>query len=117
MTIYVDCDFETRSACDLKAAGAWRYSEDATTEILCLNFTKPNGMVDCWFPGEETRPLAMLAEGPALFVAHNAGFEQAIWANIMVKVHGFPPLPVERWEDTLAACAWKAIPLRLEKAA
>lgn len=122
MTLYVDCDFETRSACDLRASGAWRYSEDATTEILCLHFafTDPNTYY-CWLPGTKDQlaasVLSHLAEGDAIFVAHNAGFEQAIWANIMVKVHGFPPLSVERWEDTLAACAWKAIPLKLEKAA
>src|SRR4051812_48745217 len=94
VTLYVDHDYETRSACDLKACGAWRYSEDATTEILCLHFafTDPHTHY-CWLPGTEDQlaasVLSHLAEGDAIFVAHNAGFEQAIWANIMVKVHGF----------------------------
>jgi DNA polymerase len=59
----------------------------------------------------------MLASGDAIFIAHNAGFEQAIWQYIMVDVFGFPPIPVDRWEDTMATCAWKALPLALEKGA
>ena len=108
-------DFETASTCDLLEAGAWRYAEDINTEILCL----------CWDGGHHWAPdnrikehaLKFLALDPdVLFVAHNAGFEKAIWRRIMVPVFGFPDIPDDRWHDTQAVCAYKAIPLKLDMA-
>ena len=114
---YVHLDFETRSICDLKKAGAWRYAEDPTTEIMCLSYWM-EGWRDVlrWFPGDDTRHLTMLA-AENTFVAFNAGFEQAIWSRIMVPRYGFPEIPVERWQCTQAACAWRSLPLSLDKAA
>ena len=115
---YVDIDFETMSAVDLKVAGARRYAEDPTTEIICLVVQDSDGLRYKWVPGEDTLWLANLTNNPeVIFVAHNAGFEQAIWECIMVSDFGMPPLPPERWEDTMATCAWKSLPLKLEKAA
>ena len=34
MITEVRLDFETASACELKTAGAWRYAEDPTTEVV-----------------------------------------------------------------------------------
>ncbi|MGE3279706.1 MAG: hypothetical protein AB7H90_03390 [Alphaproteobacteria bacterium] len=122
MTVYVDLDFETASACDLKLAGASAYAQHPTTDILCLRFKTDDG-IDAleWMPGQDTfrkRHLISLANNPnVIFVAHNAGFEQAIWQYIMVPVFGFPAIPPERWEDTMATCAWKALPLALDKGA
>lgn len=114
----VDIDFETASAEDLKLVGAWPYAESATTEILCLNWSVDDGPKRRWFPGDSTEELCTLAADPrVVFVAHHAGFEQAIWHYKMVLEFGLPPVPVERWEDTMATCAWKAIALKLEKAA
>jgi DNA polymerase len=115
-------DFETRSLCDLKKAGAWAYAEHPTTEIMCLCYHfayKPSvGGDGQWAPGCHDQTLYNLASDPSvIFVAHNAMFEQAIWANIMVPLYGFPPIPIERWECTLAVCAHKALPLALDKAA
>ena len=50
-----------------------------------------------------------------IFIAHSAGFEKDIWREIMVPVYGFPDIPNERWADTQAVCALKAVPLALEK--
>ena len=108
-------DFETAGTIDLLEAGAWRYAEDINTEILCL----------CWDGGHHWAPdsrikehaLKFLALDPdVLFVAHNAGFEKAIWRRIMVPVFGFPDIPDDRWHDTQAVCAYKAIPLKLDMA-
>lgn len=121
--IYVDLDFETASAADLKTCGASVYAQHPTTEILCLVWERSDypGVTREWVPGEttgETKALLNAVNNPdVIFVAHNAGFEQAIWQYIMVEVFGFPPLPVGRWEDTMATCAWKALPLALEKGA
>ncbi len=114
--IYVEIDFETRSLCDLKVAGAERYSEDFSTEIICASYSVEGPMFR-WNPGQDQWALTSLANDPnIIFVAHNAAFEQAIWRNIMVPQYGFPPIPIERWDCTLAACAWKGIPLALDRA-
>lgn len=114
-------DFETMSACELKKAGAWRYSEDPTTSVICLGVS---------FDGDE----ALTFDGPGLgrysgsllaiavndsncmFIAHNVGFEKAIWRNIMMSQYGWPDIPNDRWHDTQAVCAMKGLPLKLERA-
>lgn len=114
-------DFETASACDLKAAGAWRYAEDPTTDVICASVTiKPEGTRFLWTPNdvEATARLRRLAEDPeTIFIAHNAGFEKAIWRRIMMLVFGMPDIPNSRWHDTMATCAYRRLPLDLEKAA
>lgn len=116
MTMYVELDFETASDCDLKKAGAWVYAEHMSTEILCLAYTVEGEEPRVWTPPVPDAHLAALASNPdVIFVAHNAAFEQAIWRHHMVRDFGFPEIPVERWEDTMAAAAWKALPLALDQ--
>lgn len=120
-------DFETASSCDLKKAGAWRYSEDPTTEVLCFGFSEaPDEEPLVWYPQQRDELndpsfvegiLRMLVSDPnVMFIAHNVSFEKAIWRNIMVPVYGFPDIPDPRWHDTMAACAMKVIPQQLERA-
>lgn len=117
----VDGDFETDSSDDLRLIGAAAYAEGPTTGVLCFVFhASDEHGVRKWRPGNpanEAKLRELAADPETIFVAHNAAFEQAIWREIMVKAFGFPPIPVERWEDTMATCAWKALPLKLEKAA
>jgi len=118
-------DYETASQCDLKKAGAWRYAEDITTEILCLGYTlgKPKDEVvltadDCYQKTGAAKELMRLVLDPGvLFVAHNCAFEKAIWRHIMVAQYDWPDIPDERWHDTMAVCAMKGLPLQLERAA
>lgn len=117
-------DFETASNCNLKEAGAWRYSEDVTTEVICLAYCeirKPYILAAVtWLPGgddELNARFRQYVEDPeTVFVAHNSGFEKAVWRNIMVKIWGWPDIPNDRWEDTAAVCAMKALPISLDKA-
>jgi DNA polymerase bacteriophage-type len=112
-------DFETASACDLKEAGAWRYAEDPTTEVLCLCWQDPKtGSYGRWAPGlpDEGELRSLVNDPDVVWIAHNAGFEKAIWRRIMVPVFGFPDVPNELWHDTMAVCAMKAIPQKLEQA-
>lgn len=109
-------DFETASAVDLTAVGAWRYAEDPTTEILCLCWRILGGRNGRWVPGDDTAELTALALDPdVLFIAHNAGFEKAIWRRMMMPIFGLPDIPNDRWHDTMAVCAMKAVPQKLEK--
>lgn len=120
---YVEADFETASAADLKKIGAWKYAQDATTFVLSLQLKL---VVD-----ERPQPTRVLSERQiaaidpelmelckdptVIFLAHNAGFEQAMWKYHMEPL-GYPALPPERWHDTMAACAMKALPLGLDAA-
>jgi DNA polymerase len=116
MSLRYICDFETASDCDLKVAGAWRYAEHPTTEVLCLCFRSAGGNYRAhWRPGMPLDELRELVENPDTIFVEHASFEQAIWQRIMVEQFGMPPLGVERWEDTQAVCAWKSVPLKLEK--
>lgn len=115
-------DFETASACDLKSAGAWRYAEDPTTEVLCAAWVFAEvGSHYVWIPGVNDELLLGLAEearfSKTIFEAHNAGFEQAIWHYIMVPRYGMPPIPIERWDCTMARCLYNGLPAKLETAA
>jgi hypothetical protein len=110
-------DFETRNTggCKLKVAGAWRYAADPATEIITLTFHVA-GVDHLWTPALGLcEPLASLVTDPrTVFVSH-AGFEQAIWQCIMVERFGFAAIPIERWRDTQAACAYHALPLDLDR--
>ncbi len=113
-------DFETASSCELKSAGAWRYSEDVTTEVLCLGYT--DGLRNAVFAQSDLafspdHELSSFVEDPdCTFIAHNVAFEKAIWRNIMVPLYGWSDIPDERWHDIMATCAMKALPLSLDRA-
>ena len=117
----VTCDFETASETDLKKAGAWVYSECPTTEILCLfvsyGDTAPVGYYGADLFYRPDHPLAKAIEAGDLFIAQGAGFEKAIWRNIMMLFYGWPNVPDRQWHCTQSVCAMKALPLGLDKAA
>lgn len=119
--MFVLIDFEGGSSCDLKKAGAWRYAQDPTTQLFCLGYSI-DGEEPIVLPEEELyyspiHPLAQLVADPAvMFIAHNVGFEKAIWREKMVKEYGWPNIPNSRWHDSQASCAEKALPLSLDRA-
>lgn len=123
MTRYVVLDFETASCADLKQVGAWRYAEDISTFILSLgykivtdNMPAPTVVLtEQDIRDRHTELLELCYDPSVIFVAHNAGFEQAIWQHIMVGQHKWPPLPIERWHDTMAVAARYTLPLNLDK--
>lgn len=51
----------------------------------------------------------------SLLCAHNAFFEQAIWANIMVKVFGCPRVPIKQWRCTMAKALARSLPKSLKE--
>ena len=111
-------DFETRSACDLKASGAYVYSQHPTTDVICLAYALDDGPIKLWKPGEELPGDLWRAyiDDKCWVVAHNSLFERSVWENIMVPQWSWPAIPEDQWFDSMAACARKAIPLDLELA-
>lgn len=117
----VVADFETASRADLQKIGAWKYAADMTTFPLCLSLKlivdkRPAPafcLSEAQLHGLDPRLLELSRDPEVIFIAHNAGFEQAMWHFHMVPM-GYPPLPPERWHDTMAAAAMKALPLGLD---
>jgi DNA polymerase bacteriophage-type len=97
----------------LKDGGAWRYSEDLLTEILCLVFYY-RGKIYYWRPGKAGPLLRKLAADRSVTFIRQGDFELAMWRNMMVPNYGFPELPLDRWHDVMSSAATKALPLSLE---
>jgi DNA polymerase len=112
-------DFETRNinpagSCNLKAVGAARYAVDSGTEILVLGYQDGAGR-GSWRMGEDSERLKALILDPEVHFVSFGAFDRLIWSEIMVKRHGFPPIPVERWFDLQATCAYLNLPRDLKK--
>ncbi len=108
-------DIETRSACDLKAEGSWKYAKHPTTRLLTVAW-KDGGDEHVWLPGMQDPPplsysslhlqgvrvhvgdrcpaaLCRVAHRP--FVGHNCqSFDRLVWNEC---VEGFEHV---EWIDT-----------------
>lgn len=113
-------DFESASEADLKEVGSWPYSQHPTTEILCLSWHLGDTFYE-WIPrlhGKSATILQRAALDPeVMFEAHNAAFEQAMWANQMVPFFGMPPIPIQRWTCTMARSYYRGLPGALDMGA
>lgn len=109
-------DFETRSILSVTDCGAWRYAEEPKTEIICLGYQMAGQEEPkVWVPDEEfpEELIEAIKKGEAI-ECHNAAFEKAIWHYKLTKLFNIPYPKV--WVDTMATCAYRAIPLALEGA-
>ncbi len=126
MAKVINLDFETRSACDIKKAGAWRYSRDESTEVLCFAYRIDGGPIKVWSPffqDFEEKPGRIpedlhkaIGEG-ATIRAWNSFFEFSIWNNVLTSFPGFMKLPLNRFIDTAAKAAALSLPRNLEEGA
>lgn len=128
-------DFETRSKVDIKKAGAWRYAEDESTEVICLSVKIEGLTARLWIPDKfrdyffdeyenfgidlktivNSAWLANRVSRADTIEAHNAEFERAIWKHKMVPM-GFPEIPIEKWRCSAAKAAACSLPRSLEGA-
>lgn len=119
-------DFETRSACDIRKSGGWRYAEDESTEIMCLAFTLPDGEVYVWNPAYQSvdipeRNRDKLEEfhqhvrDGCLLEAHNVQFERAIWKFVATAKMGWPEVNPEQWRCSAALAASHGLPRDLDR--
>lgn len=118
---YVVLDFETASRADLRKVGAWKYAQDMTTFPICLAIkvvtdgrpSRTRVLAEHQLRQKDKELLELAGDPATMFIAHNAGFEQAIWKHHIIDM-GYPELPVERWHDTMAVAAMKGLPLGLD---
>jgi len=128
--IEVSLDFETRSACDLRKAGAYRYAEDLSTDTWCAAYLAHDDAhpldlgleePELWTPDAHEDIAYRLAtyadDQRVMFRAWNAQFERAIWREKMVRRYGFPDIPAERWVCTAAEARAMNLPGKLETSA
>lgn len=116
----IHIDFETRSLCDLRQTGSFRYSEDPSTSILCLAYAFDDNPPELWLPATKNPPAdllrAIINSGNTLH-AWNAEFERNIWSNICVKRFGWRDILLSQWRDTMAQAAAMSLPLALDDTA
>lgn len=99
---YVVCDFETRAARDIKKTGAEKYVECPYFDALCLAIIWANGRVQMWRRGEAPpQELCDFIASGGLVVAHNAGFELAVWAEMYRRDSRWGVLRAAQVEDTM----------------
>ena len=116
--MHITIDFETYSECELKKAGAWKYSEHPSTEVLCLGRAFGEKEPSLWQPALKAPVELFQAIGHGAIVdAHNVGFERAIWENVCVKRMGWPEIEAHQFDCTMARAASRALPLGLDQCA
>ena len=112
------CDFETRSAADLKAVGLHNYARHPSTGVWCMSWAIGEMEPVIWVPGmDNPYPLMMHVLRGGTVVAHNAPFELEIWNVICVPRYRFAPLKPEQTECTMATAYAMGLPGALEDAA
>jgi hypothetical protein len=121
-------DFETRSVIDVTKLGATRYAMDPSTQVLCLCWSfDDDADVFLWHRAhqedgkepwcQKTRRPDELIErirSGETFEAHNAGFEFAIWNEVLTRE--FPEFDVKLKLEQMRCSAAKASCLSLPRA-
>ncbi len=68
-----EIDFETRSECDIKKEGAYRYFEHPSTVPLMASYVLNGGPVKRWRPGKPCPTRSLPSRGRRDDLSHNAG--------------------------------------------
>lgn len=120
-------DFESRSCISLKDCGEWVYSEDHTTDIMCLAMKADDALGVIWI---NPALRAKLPDGHGLSLVeldvvadlvnksdeiecHNAAFERAMWQNCFSRKYGVPMLPLDKLRCSLAKASYHSLPRAL----
>ena len=113
-------DIETRSTCDLKTAGLYRYFEDPETEVLCVRWRIGDGPVGEWRKGGPfPTGLNLLADHIAaggIVAGHNIAFDREGWNTRVAYDLGCPRIRVEQTDCTMSRAAALSLPQSLEQA-
>ena len=111
----ITLDFETRSACPIKA-GAWAYSEHPSTQVLCACWSYDNDPLEEVYVWHRAHPAFGIEQSPfpqeladrvaagEIVEAHNSFFEYSIWNHVFRKeCPGLPELKLENMIGTAVA--------------
>lgn len=118
MTDLIGVDVETRSAVDLRKAGAFRYFEDPTTDVLCASVELPDGTMVNWTRDQPCPPaVAAHIKAGGLVYAWNSSFEWLAFKHVLGPRYGWPVPKITQMRDTMAYAAAASIPQALGLAA
>ena len=120
-------DFETRSRCDLGKAGAYRYAEDPSTEIMCMALKVDDNPGQIWIPEKfriNTQGLPLITEDTVMqyiekadaIVAHNTFFEICIYLKKLYTMY-WPAIQLDKWHCTMAKALYHSLPAKLDTVA
>ena len=125
----ITIDFETRSYADLPKVGTWAYSQDPSTDTVCVCWGAGEQIFEWWpdhmcdeMPGDTDAQNELLEQmfddikHGQLIEAHNVAFERSVWDNVLHPKYGWPKVPDNQWRDTMATCAYYAMPMALDRA-
>ena len=108
-------DYETKSKCDLPKHGAYNYSLDASTKVLCLGFAFNDEPAELWWPGAPIPERIKLHFRDGLRIyAHNAGFDRLITENVLCNDYDVPRPPLSAWYCTATQSSANCAPRKLE---
>jgi DNA polymerase len=118
MSDEMNTDVETRSAVDLRKAGAARYFEDETTDVLLAAFQLPDGRELLWDRTQDCPDdVAHHIRSGGIVPCFNAMFEYLAFKHVLHPRYGFPMPRIEQMSDTMAWAAAMSIPQSLDGAA
>ena len=128
----VNLDFETRSAINIKACGAYVYAAHPSTDVLCLAVKVDEDPAMLWLPKDVLQQMYFaggmqgvyetglpimpalkvieLIERADIIESHNAQFEREVWRHICHGRWGWPVLPEEKLRCSMAKAAMHAMP-------
>lgn len=110
----VEIDFETRSACELRKHGVYRYMDHPSTEPLMASYSIDDGPVRRWRPPAPCPDdLAEAIRSGATISAHNAAFERLLMQKVLAVRYGWPMPRTEQFRCTAATAAAMALPRSL----
>jgi DNA polymerase len=96
-------DLETRSDVDLIFHGLRRYAIDPSTEVICMAFAFDDEPVEFWWADEPfPREVEDYFNSGGAVMAHNAGFEQAIFRSVIAFSHAITEPHATQWRCSMA---------------
>lgn len=115
--IYYDC--ETRSTLDLKKVGVHKYARSPDTDVICATWAShTEGKIKIWIKGEpQPDELKQAVASGRRFYMHNAEFDWTLWNEVLVKRHGWTPLPAHQIRCTASMSVAMGLPRSLDGAA
>ncbi len=110
-------DFETRSKADIKKVGAYRYSMDPSTSVLCVVYDLKDGKGRrLWHPWAGGIPSDLIrhAQNGGTLEAHNSEFEYCVWNFVCTRLYGWPKIDFKQFRCSASKAAALALPRPLE---
>lgn len=110
---------------DLKKRGPWPYAENDSTDILCIGLKDGDSPAVVWLnhridwgwgilhPVITEAEMLIMVDAADKIIAHNAGFERAMWERCGVRKYGWPMIPANKWRCTAAGAASLGLPRSL----